>query len=156
VKQTFSRERKIKRAFLRVAQVLYGHWEEGSGADTRLFKTLIPDNYILAGSSVSGDVWREHVVPCVAIRDRCFELFEQNKSIEDVATFIEAHLKLAKISEERETLDYKLGLKDRMPKGWNWGGNIWARLKQARIVVASEVGQLNVETASPVPVEEKD
>jgi hypothetical protein len=139
--------RKESGAFLRVAQVLYGHWEEGSGADTRLFKTLIPDSYIDAGRSVSvgksasGFVWREHVVPCFVIRECCKELFQQDKSVQDVATFIETHLKLVTITmEERENLDFKLGYKNSMPKGWDCGGDIWARFKEAEIVVANDVG----------------
>lgn len=132
-RRVFTAEELKKRAFLRAAHVLYGHWEEGTGAHSRLFETLIPEGGLLLGTSVEGPGWREHVVPCAVIRDRCLQLFDDGKSIEDVAAYIEAHLKIVVISrEERDRLDFKLGLKSTMPIGWE-DGDIMARLKAAGI-----------------------
>ncbi len=131
--RVFTAEELRKRAFLRAAQVLYGHWEEGTGAHSRLFETLIPESGLLLGTSVEGSGWREHVVPCAVIRDRCLQLFDQGKSVEDVAAYIETHLKIVIISrEERARLDFQLGLKSTMPTGWE-DGDIMARLRAAGI-----------------------
>ena len=134
----FSSQELKNRAFRRAAQVLYEHWEEGTGAHTRLFETLIPESYVLIGRSSKGDSHREHVVPCAWIRDRSIELFEQGKSIDEVARFIETHLKVVKISEEeRSLLDFEMGLKTTMPSGWE-PGDVMSRLTAAGIVLVSE------------------
>jgi hypothetical protein len=118
--------------------------EEGRDAHTGIFRTLVPEDYIKAGKSVSvgkspDSPWCEHVVPCCVIRNCCNKLFDQNKSIEDAATFIEAHLKLVTITtQEQEKLDKQF--RQSMPKGWDCGGDIWARFKEAEIVIESDVG----------------
>jgi hypothetical protein len=117
---------------------LHGHWEEGTGAHSRLFERLIDEGYIVAGTSIKGGRCREHVVPFKVIRDRCNEYFSQGRRPEDVADFIQTHLKLVRITkEERDHLDFRLGLRDRMPTGWQ-EGDWMARLREAGIVLASE------------------
>lgn len=134
----FPREVLVKRACLRMANVLYGHWEEGTGAHTRLFEKLIDEGYIVVGTSIRGGAYREHVVPFKVLRDRCNEYFDKGRRAEDVAPFIETHLKVAFITmDERDRLDFELGLRDRMPDGWQ-EGDVMARLRMAGIVLATK------------------
>lgn len=136
-RRQFSPKELRERAFLRAAVVLHGHWEEGTGAHTRLFETLIPDGYVFVGSAADGANWREHVVPCAVIRDQCFLLLDQGKSTQEVADFIEAHLKIVMITrEQRQRLDFELGHKTSMPEGW-LPGDIMARLRAAGVELPS-------------------
>jgi hypothetical protein len=72
------------------------------------------------------------------------QLFEERESVEDVALFIEEHLKIAEITKhEARRLDYEPHhLKKIMPTGWNWEeGDKMARLKQAGISLSPDVGK---------------
>jgi hypothetical protein len=125
--------------FLRVARALRSLWEEGDRrADTRLFETLIRDEYVISGTSIKGETHpehREHVVPRKVIRDCCLNLFDQGASDHDVAVFIRDHLKIIKITKE-EAAYLNKGLKDKMPAGWTVGGDIMARFQQLTFLSA--------------------
>ena len=126
------------RACRRAALALHSYWEEGSGAHTRLFETLVPDEYVVSGVSIKGGWYREHVVPCKVIRDHCFELCAQGASVEDVAAFIQAHLKIVFITpEEAEHLNVRMKLKTKMPAGWAVGDDVMARLAAAGISITN-------------------
>jgi hypothetical protein len=124
--------------FLRVARALRSLWEEGDRrADTRLFETLIRDEYVISGTSIKGETHpehRAHVVPRKVIRDCCLNLFDQGASDHDVAVFIRDHLKIIKITKE-EAAYLNKGLKDKMPAGWTVGGDIMARFSAADISI---------------------
>ena len=125
------------RTMHRVAYVLHGYWEEGRGAHTRLFDILIPDFYIEMGESANGRGHREHVVPCVYIRNLANDMYSQGASISDVAAMLNRLLAIVHITkEEAKTLDKQLKLKTKMPDKWcPKTGDIKARLKQAGIEV---------------------
>lgn len=133
----FSQEELKSRTMHRVAYVLHGYWEEGRGAHTRLFDTLIPDFYIEAGESVNGRGHREHVVPCVYIRNLANDMFTEGASIEDVAAMLERLLAIVHITKEEQALmDHQLGLKMTMPEDWcPKTGDVNARLTMAGIEV---------------------
>ncbi|MDP3777564.1 MULTISPECIES: hypothetical protein [Methylotenera] len=137
MKENFTVEQLQERAFLRVARVLFELWEEGCGIHTRILDWLIPDEYVLIGSSTIEASYREHVVPCVVIIDHCILLFEKNTSLEEVANEIRRLLKIAKITrEEAEKIDKVLKLKTRMPNGWDVStGSVLARLEAANIAI---------------------
>jgi len=137
--QSYTTEQKKKRAILRAAQVIHGHHEEGVlGIHSRIFEVLVHDDYVRIGSSLKGAHRREHVVPCALLRDQALRMFREGSSIEAVAEMIERNLLIAMISsEERFHLDVTLGLKNKMPAGWQFGINDpMDRLKAAGIILA--------------------
>jgi hypothetical protein len=117
--------------------VLFDLWEENRGTHSRLLEMLVPDSYIAIaiGTSTNGGGWREHLVPLAFIRDKCHEIFKSGGSIDQAAKFIDTHLKVAHITrEERDRLDFELGLKGRMPDNWS-PGDYLARLNAAGITL---------------------
>lgn len=121
------------RAVKRAALVLFELWEENNGTHSRLLEMLVPELYITIGTSKNGGGWREHLVPLAFIRDQCHAIFEEGGSIEEAAIFIDRHLKVAHITrEERNKLDFELGLKGKMPDDWE-PGDYLARLTAAGI-----------------------
>jgi hypothetical protein len=78
----FTREELIQRAFLRISRNVHDMWEETCNSDTRLFvEPLIPDSFVIVGHSKAGGDHKEHVVPRVVIKDKCHEMFADDKSI---------------------------------------------------------------------------
>ena len=141
----FTPEQIKKRAYLRIAHVLYEHWEEGTGPHSRLFDILlnhfvkINKNEFIVGDSVAysaaGSGGPEHVVPCAFIIGKCLEKFEQKKSEQEVAEYIEANLKIVRVTQdERKRLDSLPGLKAGMPDTWKDGDDIMVRLHEAKIL----------------------
>lgn len=132
----FTREQLIERTFWRVATVIQHCREEGEGRGHTRFldRPLVRDEYVLAGTSIRGGSVREHVVPLLWIYDECERMFVQGASVTEVAALIQANLKIVFISEEeRRHLDSTLGLKTRMPDGWTFGDDPFARLTKGRI-----------------------
>lgn len=117
----FTSEQIKARRILKLAEIIYDHWEEGSGMDTRYFDhPFINDVYVINGQSTEGGEYREHVVPRVYLRDKCLELYENNASAEDVANILLANLRIVKIRPEQAELINKK-LRDTMPDGWVLG-----------------------------------
>ena len=139
----FTEEEKKKESFLRIANVLYSHWRISTheekqklmcGGHSRLFDALIYEGYIIKGESVKGQGHREHIVPCVLIRDKSYEMFNNGFLIEDVASMIEKNLIIIHITkEERKELD-KI-YKTCMPDGWKFGDNPYLRLEKMGIQI---------------------
>lgn len=122
-------------AFERLASVLHGFWEEqrdtwnrngkiNIALSTRIFETLIYNRYICkgksealrnaqaSGGSVKGE--REHLVPCVVLRNESFQMFAEGKSLNEVATMLKQYLCIAYVTvEERKRVDREY--KDEMP-----------------------------------------
>jgi hypothetical protein len=72
-------------------------------------------------------------------------MLKAGKTDAEIAAFIRDHVKIVEISlEECKRLDSKsqLGLRQKMPDGWEPGGDVFARLKVANIewVRTGEVG----------------
>lgn len=134
----FTRDELIDRAFLRVAQVMHGMWEEKGSSDTRLLQEpLIPDTYVVVGESLAGTDHREHVVPRAVICDHCHTMFAAGVDLDTVAKHIRRTLKIVRIArDEQIRLDRndQFGLKQKMPDGWSFEtGDVFARLKVAQI-----------------------
>ncbi len=110
------------RAIRRVAEVLSDHFEEGRDGHSRLFEVLVPDEFVIDGVSARGGGYREHVVPCAAIRAGCKAMYADGASIEQVASMIDRYLRIVLItSEEADLLNKTPGLKAAMPTGWKFG-----------------------------------
>ena len=138
VSEMFSQEEMLDRAFQRIAWNVKHMREETGRSDTRLFiEPIIPDKFVIIGQSKNGGTYKEHIVPRSIICEKCHELFENGKSIDDVAKFIKKYLKIILIStEERDTLDKgsELNLRQRMPEGWSFeSGSEFVRLHEAKI-----------------------
>ncbi|MHB9118960.1 MAG: hypothetical protein ACYC2R_11895 [Burkholderiales bacterium] len=146
----FTQEQLRQRAFARAAWVLRHFWEEQqddpkreASVHTRLFDSLVPRCHIEIGKSKNGGGHIEHLVPCVMLRDHAFKLFwkgkDENKEIseieKEVAEILNRFLRIAHITpDEARRLDHKLGLKTRMPDGWNFDtGLVMARLEAGGI-----------------------
>lgn len=71
--QTFSPQQLKERAMRRLAVVLKEHAEEGRYPHSRIFETLVPDPWIVEGTSINGGGWREHVVPCSYLARECVQ-----------------------------------------------------------------------------------
>ncbi len=131
---TYSKEQIRKRRMLRLAQLIYDHWEEGSGMDTRIFQVpLINDGLVLWGRSLSGGTYREHAVPRVLIRDGCLKMFDEEADVEEVKELLLQYLWIVHITEE-EAARLNAAHKMSMPEGWAFGeGDPFARFKAVGI-----------------------
>lgn len=135
----FTPEEKKERRMRRLAQIIFDHWEEGSGMDTRFFENpLIHDSMVSKGQSVKGGSYREHVVPRALIRDECLKMFNNGATIDEVKEKLMTYLWIVKITEEEANhLDHIVKHKMTMPDGWVFGeGDPLARLKNAGIELA--------------------
>lgn len=119
---------------LRLAELIFDHWKEGSGMDTRLFaEPLIHNTMVTLGKSVRGDSYGEHIVPRALIRDECMKMFANGASVEEVKDQLMAHLWIAFISPDEAEILNKAH-KTTMPDGWVFGqGDPLERLKIAGI-----------------------
>jgi hypothetical protein len=120
-KSNFTKIQIKQRRIYRLAQLIYDHWEEKSGMDTRYFDhPFIHDEYVVAGRSKASGSYREHVVPRVYLRDQCFSLYDKGASIQDVAQILEKNLRIVCISTS-EANQLNGSYKTKMPDGWQLG-----------------------------------
>ena len=112
----FTNKELRERAFNRAALMLYSFWEEQKenmprtvSVHSRIFDTLIYDDYIVLNKKAPNRKYPEHVVPCAYIRNLAFDMYWNEKSIDDVAGMIGRLLHIAYInSEEAVKIDKKL------------------------------------------------
>jgi hypothetical protein len=108
--------------------------------------TTAKSNGIVVGISKNardnGKSYKEHIVPCKKIVDKAIDIYQEGatpgkllddreefKRIKEVARLIKNNLFVVKITpEEANTIDQKLGLQTRMPSGWQWGDDVFARI----------------------------
>ena len=114
-----------KRAFDRTAQALYSFWEEQQDNEqrtvavhSRIFETLIYNQYIELNQKSPDRKYPEHVVPCAYIRNHAFDMFWSGRSIDDVASMIERLLHIAYISNDEQKRVDAIN-KDTMPEDWD-------------------------------------
>jgi hypothetical protein len=76
--------------------------------------------------------YREHVVPCIKIHTEIMRRVMLTETTpEAIAQFIKDNLKIAYISvADRQRIDFEYKWLTDMPKDWNWGDNITARLDE--------------------------
>jgi hypothetical protein len=80
-------------------------------------------------------VWREHVVPCILLLDEGVRMAKAGASDVEIAAMLKANLHIVLVSiEERERMDFALGLQTTMPEGWKFGDDPFARLRIANVV----------------------
>lgn len=85
--------------------------------------------------------WREHTVPCNAVRDQALRRAAAGVTTTELADFLLAHLRVVLLTEEeaRKLDGMRTGsganLRDNMPDGWQWGGDPFARLRFAGVVL---------------------
>lgn len=112
--------------------------------NTDLFDLFLPDELTVIGQTVDSRVpgarrRREHLIPRLAVAERCIEMFDADSSLEDVATFLQKFLKIVWVSsEEAKTIDAPIhGQKQQMPAEsgdwWKDENSIDIRLKIAGI-----------------------
>lgn len=139
MRREYTKAERLERASLRAAMHIRGLWEEKGSSDTRLLEGLmLPDELTLAGRSRG---WtdggrREHVVPRKIVVEECHRLLAAGESDAVIAAVIRDHVRIVLITrEECERLDRRagLGLRQRMPDGWRFGDDIYARLTAAGI-----------------------
>jgi len=135
-----------EQAFVAVAELIslaikYGR-PEWLGRGNGTFDSI--DNLITVGYSVNGrlqeiagkNAYREHIVPCTLIERRAIEMFKENYTVDQVADMIKNNLFILKISdEEAYHLDIEIGLKTVMPNDWQFGGDPFARIHYAGIIL---------------------
>ena len=111
---------------------------------SRIFSYILhPEpNYVLCGISQEAKSGApqhpEHVVPCSFLISESFRLIKQGiLSDEEIAKLLQKHWKIVTISEdEAKRLDFKLGLRSKMPEGWQFEtGDTFERLKRTNIKV---------------------
>lgn len=91
---------------------------------------------------IKSECHREHVVPCVLIRDRITDMIKNKKSsdekrlLNNIASLIKRNLVVINITKKQANdLDHEERLKTSMPAGWGgWkNGDIYARLESVGI-----------------------
>lgn len=146
MRREYAFEERHERACLRAAMNIRGLWEEKGSSDTRLIEgLLLPDEFTVVGRSraFSAPGRREHVIPRRVVIKEVHDMLERGATDAQIAIFIRDHVKIVRISnEECSRLDRKdqLGLRQRMPTGWAFGDDIYARLSAANIEWVSTNG----------------
>lgn len=136
----FTCEELRERAFNRAAIILYSFWEEQkdneprtAAVHSRLFETVVYNEYIELNHKSSECRYPEHVVPCAFIRDHAFKMYWDGKTPEDVAKMIGRLLRIAYIKDEQAKLLDAVH-KYTMPNDWNpVSDSILRRLEDAGI-----------------------
>ena len=93
------------------------------------------DADIALNDPLETDSYREHVVPCIFIHNTVIQMILDGKSLIEVAHFIKSHLFIVHITkQQREYIDFELGLQTSMPDNWQVGDDVFARLRAAGIM----------------------
>jgi len=135
--RNFAKDELLQRACERVAYVMKGMLEERGTSDTRLLgPPLVADELVFVGRSGEGATYREHVIPRLVICKEAHSRLQSGTSLQEVGAFIAAHLKIVHLTkDECDRLNKKVqcNLRQRMPEGWSFGKDLYARLHQAEI-----------------------
>ena len=135
----FTKAELLHRACLRATFCIRSLYAERESSDTRLLNPpIIPDALTVVGRSKTyvAPGRREHVIPRLVIVERCHEMIKAEKSDEEIAGFIAAHLRIVLLTpEESARLDLKseANLRQSMPADWTFGGDLFRRLEKAKI-----------------------
>lgn len=143
-------EYKPDETYMFIAETLYNAIKRGQPwAISRGFSGFDNmDNKITIGYSIKGrqqelngkNAYREHIVPCDLIMRKGIEMFKVNATIEEVANMFANNNFILKISDdEAYKLDVELGLRTTMPEGWDFGQDVYARIKFANIQLEPKV-----------------
>ena len=95
------------------------------------------DHLITIGESVNRtkeNTYREHIVPCILIYNQAVIMTMEKRSVTEIAQMIKNNLAIVLITnEEADKLDNELDMQTSMPEGWQFGDDVFARLKVAGI-----------------------
>lgn len=132
-----SKDELLLRACERIACVMKGMLEDRNSTDTRLFgPPLVSDELVAVGRSKNDACCREHVIPRLVICNRAEAMLRSGAGTTEVARFIAEHLKIIYLTQDEcDQLNKKkyFNLRQRMPKGWEFGQDQFARLQEAEI-----------------------
>lgn len=130
----------VRRAFLRAARYIQRIRTEDAPAHSRVVERFIPDAFVPRGFGKGGTGHREHVIPCVFLRDECLVRFDDGAKLDQVADFLQGNVVIVDITKQQQKrLDRSpnnggLGLKNTMPMGWQFDSDcIFQRLHCAKI-----------------------
>lgn len=113
--------------------------EDGFGLENArsLLESDSIDHLITIGESVSRtkeNTYREHIVPCILIYNQAVTMTMEKRPVTEIAQMIKNNLAIVLITnEEADKLDNELDMQTSMPEGWQFGDDIFARLKVAGI-----------------------
>lgn len=138
-----SREVSERNIFEKIAKTLKFHIdiEHGFGLDNprASLESDSIDHLITIGESVNRtkeNTYREHIVPCVMIYNQAIKMIQENSTITEIAQMLKQNLAIVLITnEEAELLDNELDMQTSMPEGWQFGDDIFARLKAGKVVL---------------------
>jgi hypothetical protein len=139
MRRDYTREERLERASRRAAAHIRGVWEETGYSDTRfLDAVLLPDALTIVGITTSTErpLRREHVVPRIYIIEECKRMLHNGATDEAISDLILQNTKIVLISsQEQFRLDSRqhLNLSQKMPHGWAFGDDVFARLREAKI-----------------------
>lgn len=125
----------IQRSFLRAARYIQSIDKENAPAHSRVVELFIPEDFVPRGHGKDGPGHREHVVPCVYLRDECRDRFRKGAQLEEIVQFLQRCVVIVEITkEQQQRLDGGCGLKNSMPEDWQPDtGCIFERLHVAEI-----------------------
>lgn len=134
------KESQTQRSFIRAARYIERIHKENAPAHSRVVELFIPEAFVRRGFGKEGSGHREHVIPCVALRDESLARYENGASVEQVADFLRRHVVIVEITKRQQKLldgsinTGGMGLKNSMPAGWQFdSGCIFQRLHDAKI-----------------------
>ena len=139
VMNVVSEDEIIARAYLRAARYLRRIEAEGVSSHSRVVEFFVPDAFVPTGHGREGGGHKEHVVPCVYLRDVALDWFRRGRSEIEVAQLLRHYVVIVHITPaQQQRLDGKadegVNLKVRMPDGWVMGvDSLFARLDKAGI-----------------------
>lgn len=113
--------------------------EDGFGLENArsLLESDSIDHLITIGESVNRtkeNTYREHIVPCILIYNQAVTMTVEKRPVTEVAQMIKNNLAIVLITnEEADKLDNELDMQTSMPEGWQFGDDVFARLKVAGI-----------------------
>lgn len=158
----YSKDESFQHAFKRVAVFFKDLWDEYNHneghplpVDSRIFEVMMTEELFSLGRStglqkaikqqkaMDSDVpvkrLREYLVPYENLLDRVAEMFKEGKTVEDVAKMLQRLLRVILITEDELLYLEKLGLKNKMPDGWDWDhGDVKARLNEAEMEICPQ------------------
>lgn len=134
------KESQTQRSFIRAARYIERIHKENAPAHSRVVELFIPEAFVHRGFGKDKGVYREHVIPCAALRDESLARYQNGATLDQVADFLQRHVVIVEITvKQHKLLDGSkntggLGLRDSMPTGWEFGkGCIFQRLHDAKI-----------------------
>lgn len=135
-----NKEGQTRRSFLRAARYIQRIHIEKAPAHSRVVELFVPEDFVHRGKGKYNEGYREHVVPCAALRDESLVRYQNGATLDQVADFLQRHVVIVEITvKQHKLLDGSkntggLGLRDSMPTGWEFGiGCIFQRLHDAKI-----------------------